>query len=460
LIPPLRYEYHAAIAHPCEPRVLLLPGEGGWRLPEFGGAERRFWQDVDHVNRGLRDALGLAATTLRCMAIDYSRDQELLSKVYAVAPSDPAWSPPAGARWATRGEAGALPLALERHRPIIADWFAWYGEGRSRPQRAPWYMPGWFEEAAAWAAARLAEAGMPPKAPAEQLRSWQRSAILRIPTARGPAYFKAVPPMFDHEPALTAALAAAMPGRFAEPVAVDAARGWLLMRELPGPTLDRLTDELALWEAALASYAELQIASAARAAELRALGVPERPLAALTAGLEGALAELAAAAPDSPDGLTPDDRARLRSLGPWLRERAAALDAYGLPLTIEHGDFWPGQVVAGPGGFGFLDWSDSSLAHPFFSLLLFLVELDDFFPREPHAVERLRDAYLRPWAAAYPGRDLAHAFELAQPLAALHHARAYHELVLPNMEVKWELELMLPFFLKLVLRNALLALRA
>lgn len=451
---PLSYEYHVAVAHPREPRLLLLPDEDGWRLPAFGGAERRFWQDVDHVNRGLRERLALAATTLRCMAIDYIRDHELLSKVYAAVPRDPAWAPPAGARWAARGELAGLPLALERHRPIIEEWFTWYGGPPPRPQRPPWYMPGWFDAAAAWAAEGLAAAGLAPTGPPEQLRSWQRSAIVRLPTARGPAYLKAVPPMFGHEPALTVALAAAAPGRFAAPIAVDRARGWLLMRELPGPTLDTQTEEIAVWEAALAAFAEAQIDSAGRIDDLRALGVPERPLAALVDGLDALLAELAAASPDSPDGLTPADRAQLRGLGPWLRALAAELAAYGLPTALEHGDFWPGQVVATAGGFGFLDWSDSSLAHPFFSLLLFLEELDDFFPRAPAARERLRDAYLAPWAAAAPGADLARAFELAQPLAALHHARAYHSVVLPNMEVRWEMELMLPFFLKLLLRLA------
>jgi hypothetical protein len=459
MIAPLRYEYHVAVAHPREPRLLLLPSEGGWRLPEFGNAERRFWQDVDHVNRGLREHFGLGATTLRCIAIDYSRDEELLSRVYAAAPRDPAWSPPAGARWAGRDELGALPLAVERHRPILDDWFAWYG-GAPPPQRAPWYMPGWFDDSAAWAAGQLRRAGLPPAGPAEQLRSWQRSAIFRIPTPAGPAYFKAVPPIFGHEPALTAALAAAHPGRFAEPVAVDPGRGWLLMRALRGPTLDQLPGEVEIWEAALAAFAEVQLASAGRLAELRALGVPERPLAALTDGLDRLLAEMAVAAPESPDGLTREDRALLRALDPWLRERAAELAAHGLPLTLEHGDFWPGQVVATGDGFGFLDWSDSSLAHPFFSLLLFLEELDDFFPRAPAVRERLRDAYLAPWAAALPGADLARAFELAQPLAALHHARTYHSVVLPNMEVRWELGLMLPFFLKLVLREAREGVRA
>jgi hypothetical protein len=453
---PLRYECHIAVGAPGEARLLLLPGEAGWRLPGFGADERHFWQDVDHVNAWLRFEFGAPATTLRCLSLDYSPGDELVSMVYAAALHDSAWSPPPGARWVFADELPGLALEREGQRETMAEWLAWYAGGPPPRLRAPWYLPGWHAEAAAWAATALRQAGLPPRGPIEQLRSWQRSAILRLPTAEGPAYFKAVPPMFGHEPALTAALAAGDPPRFAAPVAIDEGRGWLLMRELPGPSLEALRDDgdVPRWQAALASFAEVQIATATRLDELRALGVPDRPLEALAGRLAPMLADTAATLPGRPAGLSAEERARLRALAPRTEIMAQDLAAYGLPTALEHGDFWAGQVVVGERGFGFLDWSDSSLAHPFFSLLLFLVEIEDFFPRVPWVRERLRDAYLEPWRPLAPGADLTRAFELAQPLAALHHALTYHTVVLPNIEVKWEMELMLPFYLKMALRLA------
>jgi hypothetical protein len=454
MIAPLRYAYQIAVGAPGAGRVLLLPGERGWRLPGFGEGERRFWQDIGHVNAWLRADLGAPATTLRCMAIAYNPEDELVTKAYAAALEDPAWPAPAGARWVARNDLGVLPLDHESDRAMLAEWLAWYGGGPAPRLRVPWYMPGWHAGAVAWAGEALRQAGLTPTGPAEQLRSWQRSAILRLPTVAGPTYLKAVPPVFGHEPILTAALAAADPARFAQPVALDRERGWLLMRELRGPTLEQLCaeEDLPRWQAALASFAEVQIATAGRLGELRALGVPERPLATLAARLGPLLDDAAAVLPGLPAGLSPEGLAALRAAAPRLAAMADELAAYGLPVALEHGDFWAGQVVVGAESFGFLDWSDSSLAHPFFSLLLFLVEIEDYFPRTRGVRESLRDAYLEPWVALVPGADLARAFELAQPLAALHHALTYHTAVLPRLEVRWEMELMLPFYLKMALR--------
>lgn len=451
-LPPLSYEYHIILGRPGRGEILLLPGERGWRLPGFSAADRRFWQDVDHVGRALAGRYGVTADVLRCAAIDYERDSELLSKIYVAIPREPGWRPPEGAIWVGREDLDALPLALPRQRPALAEWFAWYaGDAPPPDRRAPWYLPGWHVAATSWVADRLGALGIAQTGPAEQLRSWQRSAMVRVPTSQGEMYFKAVPPMFGHEPALTAALAALAPGRVAAPLATDSDRGWMLTPAIAGRPLDE-RPEIELWQAALHSFARLQIASAEHLRALQQSGLPERPLQRLADQIGPLLDNRPATLPGRPAGLSPEQRAALAGLAPRLRQMCAELDSYGLPPTIEHGDFWAGQIIAGRDGFSFLDWSDSSISHPFFSLLLFLLEAEDHFPKEPRARERLRDAYLEPWAALMPYDRLVGAFELAQPLAALHHAVTYQQLVMPHMEVAWEMELMLPFYLKMLLR--------
>jgi hypothetical protein len=124
--------------------------------------------------------------------------------------------------------------------------------------------------------------------------------------------------------------------------------------------------------------------------------------------------------------------ARLRAIAPDLHAACAELAALGIPETLEHGDLWGTNIfLADDSGstFRFHDWSDSSLSHPFFSLLLTLHDVELAFPDMPDARDRLRDA-----------------FAMAQRLAPLDHALLYHRRILPAMRAKWEMALMLPYF--------------
>ncbi|RRR74556.1 MAG: hypothetical protein EI684_06750 [Candidatus Viridilinea halotolerans] len=452
--PPIAFESHVILMHAEHAACLLLPDTAGWRLPCLREAQRHVWQEVGHLQAWLQAELAAPAALLRCIDLAYRPADELVSKLYGAVLQTAAWPLPRGARWATRAELADLPLAHTVQRDLLAAWFAWYSSGPHAAQRPPWYQPGWYGQATAWAAAELTRLGWPPTGPAQQVRWWQRGALLRIPTAQGHTLLKAALPLLRHELELNAALAAHHPGCFAQPLALDAERGWLLSEELAGDTLDtrRAEEDLPHWEVALARFAEVQIASTQRHAALRTLGLPAYPVGSLTPRLAPLLADPAAALPDRPAGLAAAAWNDLVRLAAHVGPLSEALAAYDLPLVLEHGDFWAGQVVVGPQGCAFLDWSISVLSHPFFSLLLFLVEIEDFFPHEHGVRERLRDAYLEPWTAVAHGRNLTHAFELAQPLAALHHALTYHQVILPNIEIKWELELMLPFYLKMALR--------
>ncbi|NTV62547.1 MAG: phosphotransferase [Oscillochloris sp.] len=450
--PPLSYEYHVILGRADCGKVLLLPGEDGWRLPGFVESERRHWQDVDHVACGLSKSYGAQVNMLRCAAIDYERDSELIARVYVAELQSQGWQAPSGAIWAGQSEVAGLQLALPRQRAAIDEWFGWYtNEGPAPPQRAAWYIPGWHAKTSAWISEQLQVLGIEQIGPVTQLRSWQRSAIWRVPTEWGEMHFKAVPPMFGHEAGLTAALATIAPRHVVGPVAADSRRGWMLLPAVRGASLDE-QPEIELWEAALRSFARLQIASTSQTGRLRSAGAPDRPLTKLASQIAPLLGDVEATLPGRPAGLSAEQRADLASLVPRLREMCAELSSYGLPASIEHGDLWANQIIAGAGGFHILDWSDSAIGHPFFSLLLLLLEVEDHFPKEPGVRNRLRDAYLEPWASLLPRRRLERAFELSQPLAALHHAITYQQIVLPQIEVAWEIDLMLPFYLKMVLR--------
>ena len=100
------------------------------------------------------------------------------------------------------------------------------------PLRASWARPGGPADDLAWADAALDLAGMPRAGPGVQVRSWNLSSLWRLPTARGTAWLKVVPPFFAHEGALLTALDS---DRVPEVLATDGAR--TLLAEVPGDDL-------------------------------------------------------------------------------------------------------------------------------------------------------------------------------------------------------------------------------
>src|SRR5690606_29015960 len=126
---------------------------------------------------------------------------------------------------------------------------------------------------------------------------------------------------------------------------------------------------------------------------------------------------------------------------------------YKVPLSLEHGDLWANNIAMQNDRFVYFDWSDVAITHPFFSLLFFLAEIEIDFPEMPDVRERLLRAYLTPWIHFETIEDLLHATQLAQPLAALHHAIVYYANILPNIETQacWEMENMLPYYLRKLL---------
>ncbi|MBA3471186.1 MAG: hypothetical protein H0T53_16240 [Herpetosiphonaceae bacterium] len=419
--------------------LLLHDTPEGWRLPQFTFATPHFWQDVAPLNQAVAAEFGLDVTTLRCLTIidDDAAAQARFYYVQAAADLRPL---DAGVEWQALADLAGLAWAEPEHARIVAEW-----QARVQPERlhsAPWYQPAWATTASAWMTRQLAQHGYTLISPPEQLRSWGRSTVWRIVTTAGLVYFKAVPPMFAHEVVLTAGY----PAWFAPLIAADLTEHWLLMPAAGEETLADSRD-LDQWAAALRQYARLQIALAPQAADLLALGVPDRRLEVLLAGIDALLepSMLAAA------GLAPEEISLLQSRKAALEDSARQLMRHAIPASLEHGDFWPGQIVGQSERFTVIDWSDSSIAHPFFSLRFFL---SSDLPDHPAAYAQLCSAYLEPWTQFAPIKQLQQAFALAQELAPLHHALIYHQHILPQLAERWEMAQMLPYFLRLLLEDS------
>ncbi|OKJ26483.1 hypothetical protein AMK22_31550 [Streptomyces sp. CB01580] len=137
-------------------------------------------------------------------------------------------------------------------------------------------------------------------------------------------------------------------------------------------------------------------------------------------------------------GLSPGEASALMSRSGGFDRAWRRLAAFGVPETLEHGDFRPGHIVVDRDTPRFFDLSDAAVSHPFFSAVTLL----DFepVPGTAQQADDLRASYLRPWAAAYPHADVEAAFEAARPLAVLHAALVRWFRLLPAVtpREKWE----------------------
>jgi len=303
----------------------------------------------------------------------------------------------------------------------------------------PWHDPNWMKQAVAWIQAEALRLSIPITGEIEQPHTYPWSTVLHVPTRDGKLFFKATAPETLFEAALTHKLADWFPDCMPEPVAVDAARGWMLMRD-GGEQLRasiRPTRDLTPWETVIPRYAEVQIGLAAHVPEMLELGVPDYRLAMVPALYGNLLADEESLLIDQPKGLSADEVEHLCGMVLRVEQLCADLASFGLPETLNHGDFHDGNVLVRDGRITFLDWADGCISHPFVSLRTFFVsieialELDDysFTP----AMSFLLDRYLMPWQEFVPLEALRAAFRLSRPVASIVKAANWYTTIV-NIE--------------------------
>src|SRR5678815_6102596 len=79
---------------------------------------------------------------------------------------------------------------------------------------------------------------------------------------------------------------------------------------------------------------------------------------------------------DQEKGLTSAEFHQLQDLTPRFEQICADLIAFGIPDSLNHGDFHDGNVLLKNGRITFFDWGDASVTHPFVSLLTFFVSIE------------------------------------------------------------------------------------
>ena len=280
------------------------------------------------------------------------------------------------------------------------------------PRRAPWARPGGVASIVAWADGSLRERGTPRMGPVHQVKTWNLSSVLQLPTAHGVVWCKSVPRFFAHEPAVVSLLARERASIVPGVVAADEGLGSLLLEDL-GPDVLWDAEEKTLTRMVRALVA-LQVGWADRTDDLLAIGTPDRRSPGLAVQLQSFLAR-----GDVRATLRSDELGALDDLAADLPGLLATLAACGIPDSLVHGDFHPGNWIRHDGELFLFDWGDSVVGHPLIDTG-FLAAIDDEDVRS-----RVRAAWLEAWRAAMPGSDPETAIDAIAPIVALWKAFAY-----------------------------------
>ena len=366
--------------------VVVLCTPGGALLGELPPVvlDSGWWRDVEDVVAAVWRVFGVRVSILRILRM------------------------PAGEAGPGRylAETDASPAGLDLHicddDPLAAE-----------PRRLRYAQPGGHRADLVWALDTLRGNGITPVGPPVQVRTWNLSSIWRLPTSAGRVWLKATPPFSDVEARLLPVLD---PG--VVPGVLGADSGRILLADVPGT--DQYQADLTTRCGFVGLLIGVQQQWIGRVAELEMLALNDYRA-------EPAIAAIESTVDREADELDAEERRRLARLVDGLPDRFAALEACGVPDTLVHADFHPGNVRGERGDYRILDWADSAIGNPLLDLRPTLEYLS--------GAERAEvvQAFVTGWQRALPGCDARRAAELAAPLGPLLGAVTYRRF-LDNIE--------------------------
>jgi hypothetical protein len=342
-------------------------------LPPLPPIPFHWWKDIGEVVDAARDRHGIDVTILRLLRADQP-------------------APPGGSvTYLAEYDGPPLP-GLGPAVPTTP-----------HPLRMPWAQLGGVATSLAWVDEVLAGHGRTVTG-RRQVRTWNLSSIWRLDTDRGPAWLKEVPPFMAHEGAVLGWLA-----RPTTPTVLGAAGHRMVLDDIPGT--DRYHAPSPERQEMLADLLAIQTDAAGRLPELIALGVPREGAADFRHDAETML-------PQWIDSLPVADRPVLADLVGGLADRFAAVADCGVPDTLMHADFHPGNVRSDGTHRVIIDWGDSRIGHP----AIDLIRMRDWPGSDQDA---LCEQWCAHWRRTVPGSEPERAVELMDPVAALRGALIY-----------------------------------
>jgi hypothetical protein len=196
-----------------------------------------------------------------------------------------------------------------------------------------------------------------------------------------------------------------------------ACNGWLIA-DAGRPPLDEVKD-LPYWDAAAAALADLQIASIGAIDDLLAVGcrnLRTGPLLELVDPFLEVIADLMQQQTKVPPPIL--SWQELSDLGTTLKNALCCLESLGIPDTLGHSDFNPGNILVSSERCVFIDWAEAHVSHPFLTFEYLISHLRRDYPALTRFEDAIRSSYAQRWQSVSLPEHVSEAF-LFSPLVAV-----------------------------------------
>ncbi|PSL43248.1 phosphotransferase family enzyme [Salsuginibacillus halophilus] len=367
---------------------------------------------TNHINRYLENEYNIKTNVIKC---HYENEKQ---RVFVVELIQEKGLLPSKAKWLHNH----LDKLSDGEKKILKSW-----RSASRQVSLPWFKFGWRNRMEAW----LEKTFYDDSLRVEQVRSWERSALFKVIGQRESYFVKAVPSVFSHEPLVSRFLHQYQPLDVPEIIDAEMDQNCYVMKELKGPLLGETTN-MTYWKEAVLSLADIQKNSLEHIEQLKELKCPVRPVSNIIQDYsEGTLYKLYRS-----NYIQSEVYQKLIVTLPRLINKSELLKSTNVPLALEHGDFFGGNIIVQDGKSVIYDWSDCCLSHPFLSVVTFLEEVEQFFSKA--AALALLDEYLEQWNMFASKEALAKEYELIKSIAPAYGLTVYQTFIFPNFNDNWD----------------------
>ena len=396
-------------------QILLEKQNENWSLPRIEiPTQERIAANINRVIR--RDLRILVISLYPVVPADSDALTGNLYHAVAVLPRNS--DPLPGNKWKSISSLSERSFS----RPLDFSAIRAFGTGLERKEIArgtePFLRPDWFTDATRWIADTLRPHALRLTGSFEQFNADSIFSLIRFETNCGAVWFKAVGAHNSREFPITLALAKLCPAQLPTILASKSEwRAWLAA-DASGVCL-RTTCAPHLWEDAAANLAQLQILSVSTSGVMRSAGARDLASASLRLQAESFFSYVASSQALRPEASVPTlVSEEIEDIKSAVQNSLLHLEAIDLPDTIGHMDLNPGNIFSTDRGCVFLDWAESYVGNPFFSLEYLLQHFRQAASPGVLEEDRFRKAYFAPWQAVVSSQSMERAMSFV-PLAAL-----------------------------------------